>query len=304
MDHRRIGFIGLGRMGAPMVRRLVASGYAVTAYDVREEAVGAARRAGAGAAESAAGVAAGADAVITMLPDGGAVSRVAYAPGGLIAALRPGQVLLEMTSSHPRVTRRIAADVAPRGVGMLDAPVSGGVRGAEEGTLCLMVGGRRDVLDACRPILRCFGNVVHVGDAPGDGDTAKTINNLLSATALWSAAEAFALAIKAGLSPQRLLEAVNLSTGRSYTTEVKFPRYILPRRFNAGFTVGQYLKDLNICLDVADELQAPMLLGTLVRQVWAVAAREGLADADHTALITLLERWMGNAAPAEDSGPS
>ena len=304
MDHRRIGFIGLGRMGAPMVRRLVASGYAVTAYDVREEAVGAARRAGAGAADSAAGVAAGADAVITMLPDGEAVSRVAYGPGGLIAALVRGQVLLEMTSSHPGVTRRIAADVAARGADMLDAPVSGGVRGAEEGTLCLMVGGPRDVLDACRPILRCFGHVVHVGDTPGDGDMAKTINNLLSATALWSAAEAFALATKAGLSPQRLLEAINRSTGRSYTTEVKFPRYVLPRRFTAGFTVGQYLKDLNICLDVADDLAAPMLLGTLVRQAWALAAREGLADADHTALITLLERWMGNPPPGEDSGPS
>ena len=179
-----LGMDGLGRMGAPMVRRLVTSGYAVTAYDVREEAVVAARCAGADAAGSAAGVAAGTDAVITMLPDGDAVSSVAYAPGGLIAAMRPGQVLLEMTSSHPRVTRRIAADVSPRGIGVLDAPVSGGVRGAEEGTLCLMVGGPRDLLDACRPILTCFGNIVHVGDAPGDGDTVKTINNLLSATAL------------------------------------------------------------------------------------------------------------------------
>jgi 3-hydroxyisobutyrate dehydrogenase-like beta-hydroxyacid dehydrogenase len=278
-----------------MVRRLVASGYPVTGYDIRDEAVTTARQAGTGSAESPAAVAAGTDAVITMLPDGGAVSRAAYGPQGFIAALRPGQLLLEMTSSHPKVTRHIAADLVPRGIRVLDAPVSGGVRSAEEGTLCVMVGGPADVLDTCRPILECFGQIVHVGDRPGDGDTAKTINNLLSATTLWSALEVVTLGVKAGLSPERLLDAVNCSTGRSYTTEVKFPRYMLPRRFAAGFTVGQYLKDLDICLDVADDLGAPMLLGALVRQAWAIAAREGFADADHTALITLVERWMGVA---------
>src|SRR5438034_6057008 len=197
MDRSRIGFMGLGRMGIPMVRRLVASGYPVTGYDIRDEAVTTARQAGAGSAESPAAVAAGTDAVITMLPDGGAVSRAAYGPQGFIAALRPGQLLLEMTASHPKVTRHIAADRVPRGIPVLHAPVSGGVRSAEEGTLCVMVGGPADVLDTCRPILECFGQIVHVGDRPGDGDTAKTINNLLSATTLWSALEAVTLGIKA-----------------------------------------------------------------------------------------------------------
>ncbi len=294
MDMPRIGFIGVGKMGAPMARRLLAAGYIVTAYDLRGEALDAVQRDGAGAAESPAEIARGSNVVITMLPNSRAVEQAVYGEDGLSTVMRPGQILIEMTSSHPGVTRRIASDLAPKGVRVLDAPVSGGVRGAVEGTLCIMVGGPADVLDACRPALEQLGrDIIHVGDSPGDGDTAKTINNLLSATTIWSAMEAVVLGVKSGLAPERLLDAVNRSTGRSYTTEAKFSRYVLPRDFTAGFTVGQYLKDLNICLDVADGLGAPLLLGAVVRQAWAIAAHEGMADLDHTALVTLLERWMG-----------
>jgi 3-hydroxyisobutyrate dehydrogenase-like beta-hydroxyacid dehydrogenase len=210
--------------------------------------------------------------------------------------MRAGQLLLEMTSSHPDTTRRVAGHLVPRGVRVLDAPVSGGVRGAIDGTLCIMVGGPADVLEACRPLLERLGrDIVHVGDAPGDGDTAKTINNLLSAMTVWSVAEALVLGAQAGLSPERLFAAVNHSTGRSHTTETKVSRYMLPRQFTSGFTVGQYLKDLNICLGLADELGVPMLLGSMLRQVWTVAARDGMADLDHTALVQLLERWAKGA---------
>lgn len=299
MNRPRIGFLGLGKMGAPMARRLLHAQYHVVAYDVRADAVTAAAGAGADSGGSPADVAGRADVVITMLPDGRAVDAAVYGDGGLAAAMRSGQCLIEMTSSSPRVTRRVAADLGRNGVEVLDAPVSGGVRGAVDGTLCVMAGGPAALLDRCRPILECFGHdIVHVGDAAGDGDTAKTINNLLSATTVWSAAEAVALGVKAGLSPDRLVAAVNHSTGRSYTTEVKFPRYILPREFSAGFTVAQYLKDLDICLDLADDLRVPMLLGSLVRQAWRIAVREGMGDADHTAMIELLERWAGPDAPA------
>lgn len=290
-----IGFIGLGRMGQPMVRRLIGAGYGVAAYDIREEAVAAARAAGAAAAGSIGDAIGRAGVIITMLPDGPAVERAAYGEGGLVAAVRPGQTLLEMTSSHPSVTRRLAADLAGRGVGVLDAPVSGGVRGAEQGTLCVMVGGPAVLLESQRPILEVFGRIVHVGDAPGDGDVAKTINNLMSATTIWSAVEAVALTRRAGLAPERMLEAVNRSTGRSYTTENKVAQYMLPRRFTAGFTVAQYLKDLDVCLDVAAGLDVPMILGEVVRQAWRAAAQSGLASEDHTALITLVERWLGAA---------
>jgi 3-hydroxyisobutyrate dehydrogenase len=293
MPLQRIGFIGLGKMGGPMVRRLMGAGYAVAAHDIRPDAVAAACRDGAEAGDTSAGTAAGADVVITMLPDARAVERVVY-DDGLVHTLRPGQILLEMTSSRPSTTRRVAADLVPKGVHVLDAPVSGGVRGATDGTLCIMAGGPADVLGACRPVLECFGrDIVHVGDCPGDGDTAKTINNLLSATTTWSALEAVTLGIRAGLEPARLLAAVNRSTGRSYTTEMKFSRYILPRRFDAGFTIGQYMKDLTICLDLADDLAAPLPLGSVVRLLWGIAVSEGMADLDHTALVTLIERWMG-----------
>ena len=282
-------------MGQPMVRRLIAAGYGVAAYDIREEAVAAARASGAAAATSITGAIGGADVIITMLPDGPAVERAVYGQDGLVAAARAEQTLLEMTSSHPSVTRRLAADLAGRGVGVLDAPVSGGVRGAEQGSLCVMVGGPPALLESQRPVLEVFGRIVHVGDAPGDGDVAKTINNLMSATTIWSAVEAVALARRAGLAPERMLEAVNRSTGRSYTTENKVEQYMLPRRFTAGFTVAQYLKDLDICLDVAAGLDVPMILGEVVRQAWRAASQSGLAAEDHTALITLVERWLGSA---------
>jgi len=299
MDLPRIGFIGLGKMGAPMARRLLRAGYRVAAYDVRPDAVAAASRDGAEPVSGPAGAAARAAVVITMLPHGDAVERVVFGNDGLAETMREGQRLIEMTSSSPRVTRRVAADLGRRGVQVLDAPVSGGVRGAVEGTLCVMAGGPAALLDACRPILECVAReIVHVGDAPGDGDIAKTLNNLLSATTVWSAAEAVALGAKAGLAPERLIAAVNRSTGRSYTTEVKFPRHMLPRQFNAGFTVAQYLKDLDIALELADELRAPMLLGSVVRQAWRIAVREGMGDADHTALLELLERWTGTNDPA------
>jgi 3-hydroxyisobutyrate dehydrogenase len=294
-DLPRIGFVGVGKMGAPMAHRLLAAGYQVTAYDTRPEAVAEVCRHGAGAADSGAAAASGTDVVITMLPDPPAVERAIYETDGLARAMRGGQVLIEMTSSHPYTTRQVAADLALRGVRVLDAPVSGGVRGAVEGTLCIMVGGPADLLEACWPILERLGrHIVHVGDAPGDGDVAKTINNLLSAVTTWSVAEALALGTHAGLAPARLFDAVNHSTGRSHTTEFKIPQYMLPRRFTSGFTVGQYLKDLNICLDLADKLSVPMLFSAMLRQIWAVAAAEGMADLDHTALVQLAERWAGS----------
>ncbi|HEV2440694.1 MAG TPA: NAD(P)-dependent oxidoreductase [bacterium] len=295
MTRRQIGFIGLGRMGRPMARRLIEAGHGVAAYDIREDAVAAARAGGATAAAGITDAVRQADVIVTMLPDGPAVERAAYGDDGFMTATRAGQTLLEMTSSHPNVTRRLAADLAARGVGVLDAPVSGGVRGAEQGTLCVMVGGPAALLESQRALLECFGQIVHVGDAPGDGDVTKTINNLMSATTIWSAVEAVALARRAGLAPERMLEAVNRSTGRSYTTENKVAQYMLPRRFTAGFTVGQYLKDLDICLDVAAGHDVPMILGEMVRQAWRAASESGLAAEDHTALITLVERWLGTA---------
>ncbi len=291
-DLARVGMVGVGKMGAPMVRRLLAAGYRVLAYDVRPDAVAAVSRDGAAACQSLAAAASGADAVITMLPDPPAVEQAVFGEHGLGDAMRAGQVLIEMTSSHPATTRKVAAHLGARGVRALDAPVSGGVRGAVEGTLCIMVGGPSELLEACRPVLSCLGrNIVHVGDAPGDGDVAKTINNLLSATAVWSVAETLALGLRAGLAPERLFQAVNRSTGRSYTTETKVEQYMVPRRFTAGFTIGQYLKDLNICLDLAGELRVPMLLGAALRQLWSLAAAQGMADQDHTALVELTERW-------------
>jgi len=287
----RVSLIGAGRMGTPMARRLLGSGFPVTVCDLNPAAVAALVSEGAESAPDPAAAARAADVVITILPDGPAVEQAVYGPRGLAEALAPGQFLLEMTSSRPAVTRRVAADLSAKGIRVVDAPVSGGVRGAEAGTLCVMVGASAADLEACRPILECFGrDIVHVGEHPGDGDTAKTLNNMLSAMTMWSAAEALALGAKAGLDPARLVEAINHSSGRSNTTEAKLPRYVLPRQFNAGFTVGQYLKDLNICLGLAEETGTPMPLAEMLHELWGKAAAGGMMDRDHTAVVEWVQR--------------
>src|SRR4051794_31306443 len=217
-----VGFVGCGRMGGPMARRLLAAGAYVRAYDVDERALRALLDAGATAAGSAREAADGAAVVITMLPDPPVVERAARGPEGLLAGLGDGALWLEMSSSRPAATRALAEAAAERGAALLDAPVSGGVAGAEAGTLTIMLGGPAALVERARPLLEELGrSLVHVGDRPGDGDAAKTINNMLSATNLAAAAEALAMGMRAGLDPERLVDCVNGGTGASHAMEEK-----------------------------------------------------------------------------------
>ena len=178
---------------------------------------------------------------------------------------------------------------------MLDAPVSGGVLRAREGTLSIMVGGKPEVYDRCREVLQSFGDgIFYLGDH-GSGHLVKALNNLLSATTLASAAEAALLARRAGVAPDAFVEVINASNGRSYSTEVKFPRYILNRTFDDGFALGLMSKDLKIALETAAEMEFPMPIGSALAQIWELAVARGYGPENHTAIYAFLEDLLGES---------
>ena len=285
----KLGFVGLGNMGQPICRRLLESGFEVSIYDVDPGAVARlddTRAEPSGDLETLAAVS---DAVLLSLPNSNVVEQVVLGSGGVMEGLSAGSVLIDTSSSRPSSTRAIAGRLAEAGVEMLDAPVSGGVLRAEEGKLAVMVGGRREVFEECYGIFRAFGaEIFHVGDN-GAGHLAKSLNNLLSATTLASAAEAIILAEGAGIAPETLLDVLNAGNGRSYSTEVKFPRYILDRSFDDGFALGLMVKDLKIALETAAEMGYPMFSGSTITQLWQAAAAQGYGPEGHTSIYAFLE---------------
>ena len=284
-----IAFIGCGRMGGPMARRLLDAGASVRAFDLDERALRAVTDAGAEPAGDPERAVRGADVAVTMLPDPVTVDRASRGPGGVLAGLEPGALWLDMSSSHPETTRALAGAAGERGAGLLDAPVSGGVAGAEAGTLTIMLGGPAELVSRARPLLERLGDsLVHVGDQPGDGDAAKTINNMLSATNLAAAAEALAIGIRAGLDPQRLVDCVNGGTGGSHAMRHKVGEHVLTGRFGSRFTFGQYLKDLGIAHALAAEHGVPAPVNGAARALWTSHAARGASDLDHTRLVELI----------------
>jgi 3-hydroxyisobutyrate dehydrogenase-like beta-hydroxyacid dehydrogenase len=191
------------------------------------------------------------------------------------------------------MAQTIAAELKRHGVVALDAPVSGGVAGAEKATLAVMLSGPKAEAERARPILDAVGKVFYVGAEPGMGQTMKLINNLLSATAQAATAEAIVMGVKFGLDPSLMIEVLNAGTGRNTATEAKFPRDILPRRFQGGFGLGLMVKDLKLAIDTAESLHVPMWIGQAVKQLWLYAEGRGGPEQDSTELIKHLEAWSG-----------
>jgi 3-hydroxyisobutyrate dehydrogenase len=280
---RAVGFVGLGRMGEPMVRRLAAAGVAVRGHDAVP------RPALAGAVtlvDEAAEIAEGVPVVILMLPDSDAVDAVVHG-AGLLDALAPGTVLVDMGSSEPLRTRSLADEVAARGATLVDAPVSGGVAGATAGTMTIMVGGRDDAVAALTPLLAVLGRVRHVGPV-GAGHALKALNNLMSAAHLLASSEAVLAGQRFGLDPAVMLDAVNGSSGRSGSTENKWPNFVLPGTYDSGFALTLMLKDIRIALGLAEATGAPSEHATRTVELWAEAAAALGPDADHTEIV----RWL------------
>jgi 3-hydroxyisobutyrate dehydrogenase len=295
-----VGFVGLGNMGVPMSRRLVLGGYHVRGFDtsaaaMREFATIPASEAGGGvtAVAGLAAVGAGADAVILSLPDSDVVEHVLLS-AGLLAALPPGSTVIDMSSSDPARTRLLAQRTAAAGVTLIDAPVSGGVAGARAGTLAVMVGGPAAAFERFRPMLSAIGSrVVHAGDV-GAGHAVKALNNLLSAANLLLASEALIAGQRFGLDPAVMLEIINASSGRSASTENKWPNYVLTEKYDAGFAIRLMVKDLRLALGIEHATGVPAVASEAVLAAWEAALADLPPDADHTTIA----RWLG-----ERSGP-
>lgn len=294
-DATVVGFVGLGNMGKPMTANLAAAGYRVRGYDVVPEVAALAAGPDVDVVDSLTGVAAGAGTVILMLPNSDVVEHVLLA-GGLLAALADGTVLIDMSSSEPARTRTLAAAAAERGIVYLDAPVSGGVTGARKGSLTVMAGGPADAVAAATPLLSTMGaKVIHCGQV-GAGDAVKALNNLMSATHLLVSSEAILAGRAFGVDPAVLLDVVNGSSGRSGSTENKWPNFVLPGTYDSGFGLRLMTKDMRIALDLERATGVPARLSEVAVALWSQAEQALPPDADHTEIV----RWLEAGARTEE----
>jgi 3-hydroxyisobutyrate dehydrogenase-like beta-hydroxyacid dehydrogenase len=294
-DVKRIGFIGLGVMGSRMAARLVRCGCDLVVHDIRKAPVRALVRAGARAAGSAKAAAEGSDILISMLPGPAATREAVIGPQGAAAGLRPGSIVIDMSTSDPATTREIAARLRRAKASMLDAPVSGGMQGAQDGTLSIMVGGRPSVLRKVGPVLKHLGSRIHHVGPVGAGHTIKLLNNLLFAAIMAATAEAYALGRRCGIDPGTFREVVNTGTGRSFASEVKLRDFVIPNRFTPGFAVALQLKDLDLALGLGRELGAPMMLTAMVRELYQAVMASGRGHQDTSVIASYLGDTMGGA---------
>jgi 3-hydroxyisobutyrate dehydrogenase-like beta-hydroxyacid dehydrogenase len=287
---RQIGMIGTGRMGGPMAERLLEAGHRLVVFDTNEAALLPLATRGATIARSALEVANQADVVLASLPTPDIVRRTVIGPDGAINGTRIRR-FIDLSSTGAVATTEIAAALAPRGIEFLDAPVSGGVAGARGGKLTVMVSGPRGTYDELQPLLAIFGRVLFVGTKPGLAQTLKLLNNLMSATAIAITSEALAMGVKAGLDPTVMLDVINTSSGRNSATQDKFPKHVLTRGFDFGFSAGLSFKDVRLCLEEAEALGVPMVVGTMVRQMLSITCNTYGFDTDCTSVARIVEGW-------------
>lgn len=285
-----IGFIGLGKMGGAIAGRLASKGVALTVFDAQPQAMRPLESAGARAAASPAAVAAACEVVFISLPTPEIVREVALEAANAGGKVR---IVIDLSTTGPRVSAEIHAGLERRGVELIDAPVSGGIAGARSGTLAVMTAASREVFERCREMLSLVGRVFFVGERPGLGQTMKLCNNLLSATALAISAEAMVLGVKAGLDPALMLEVINTGSGRNSATQDKFPKSVLPRTFDFGFGTGLMYKDVRLCMEEAERLGVQMWVAPAVRQLWLQACAEQGPESDFTAIVRSIERLAG-----------
>lgn len=290
-----IGFVGLGNMGQPMVERLIGSGYRVHVHDTNPSAIELAVSAGASApgVETLMGES---DAVILMLPNSAIVRAVS---NELLASANGNPpILIDMSSSHPGETRALSAEAASRDITFIDAPVSGGVGGAVRGSLTIMVGADEASFVRVEPLLSAMGTPSLVGEV-GAGHALKALNNLLSATHLLATAEVMSAGERFGLDPETMLQVFNGSSGRSGSSEHKFPTFIRTGRFNSGFSLALMLKDMRTAVDLSAGLGTEHSLGTSAVEAWSRALAELAEGADHTEIA----RWVSRLDEAHRNAP-
>ncbi|HEY2996271.1 MAG TPA: 3-hydroxyisobutyrate dehydrogenase [Methylomirabilota bacterium] len=298
----KIGFIGTGTMGQPMLANLVKKGFAVVAYDVVPAALAGAVKAGATAAASAAEVARQGELVITMLPSSSHVEAVYLGRGGVLEGVAGGRLCVDMSTIDPSVSRRVAAALAAKQVRFLDAPVSGGVPRATDGTLAIMVGGDARDLEEARPALAAMGaNIIHVG-AVGSGEVAKLCNNLIAGVSAVAVSEAFRIAEGFGVDAKVLTDVISKSSGNTWVMEHMHPvpglvaRSASSQDYAPGFMTDLMAKDLGLAVNAARELRVPVVVAPAAQQVLRLASSHGLGRKDFTAVYTFLK-------PSDDKAP-
>ena len=289
-----IGFIGLGNMGGPMAANLVQAGHRVIVQDISADAVARAVALGAEAASDIRAAAAGAEAVITMLPSGKEVRGVYLGADGILSSAAPGTVFIDCSTIDVRTAREVAAEAASAGFAMVDAPVSGGVGGAEAGTLTFMVGGDAEAFARTAPILAAMGKaVVHAGGS-GNGQAAKICNNMILGVSMIAVCEAFVLADKLGLEAEKLFEISSKASGQCWSLSTycpvpgPVPTSPANRDYQAGFTAAMMLKDLRLAQDAAQSSGAATPLGAEAAQLYALFAAQGGASTDFSGIIKFL----------------
>ena len=287
-----LGFIGLGRMGSRICGHLIRTGHDVTAYDVREEATQEAENKGARAGRNPADVASRSEIIFTSLPHPNISREVILGEEGILAGARDGALLAETSTVSPSLIKELAPLVKAQGAELMDAAVSGGVKGAEAGTLTLMVGGAEAGFERLKPLLAHFGkNIFHCG-ASGMGMLFKVVNNMLSHVNLAALTEAMSLGVAAGADPDLLCDVIAVSSGRSRQVEDRLRKHILPGEFTPGMTTDLATKDSDLCLELARELRVPTFIASATHHVYEMAIQKGYGADEYASLIKLWEEWL------------
>ena len=297
----KIGFIGTGTMGGPMLANLVKKGFAVTAYDIVPSALQAAVAAGATSATSAADAARGADLVVTMLPSSSHVESVYLGKGGILDGVVSGKLCVDMSTIDPAVSRRVGEALRAKGIRFIDAPVSGGVPKAIDGTLAIMIGGDARDVEEARPALAAMGaNIIHVGPI-GAGEVAKICNNLIAGVAAVAVSEAFRIAEAFGVDHKILTDVISKSSGNTWVMEAAHPvpgmvpRAASSRDYEGGFMTDLMAKDLGLAVNAARELRIPVIVSPAAQQALRLASSHGLGRKDFTAIYQFLKPSDGSA---------
>ncbi len=283
------GFIGMGRMGAHMARRLLNAGLSLTVYDTSKEAMDEVAKSGAQTAGSALEIAGAAETVFLSLPTPDVVQKVC----SVLTGAKKAKIVADCSTTGPKVARIAQAELARHGITYVDVPVSGGMKGAKDGTLAVMVSGPKPVFTKLEAVLKNFGKVFFCGEGAGQAQVMKLANNLLAAAVIVLSSEAIAMGVKAGLNARLMCEIINAGSGRNSATQDKFPRSVLPGTFDFGFATGLSYKDVRLCLEEADAQGVPMIAGAAVFQMLGVTKARFGADSDFTSIARVYEEWAG-----------
>lgn len=290
---KRIGFIGLGIMGRPMSKNLLKAGFELVVLDRKQEVVDELVSLGAKAASTPKEVAEQVDAVVTMLPNSPHVKEVVLGENGVIEGAKEGLVVIDMSSIAPLVSREIHAELAKKGIKMIDAPVSGGEPKAIDGTISVMVGGEKEVFDACYDVMDAMaGSVVYTGEI-GAGNITKLANQTIVALNIAAMSEAYILATKAGVDPELVYQAIRGGLAGSTVLDAK-SKMVMDRNFEPGFRIDLHIKDLGNVLDTAHEVGAPLPLTSSVMEMMQALKVDGLGQKDHSSLVKYYEK-LANA---------